>query len=542
MIAYSSGIRLLTVSFALPCFALAQFTPPPGSPPASFTPPVAMLASGAGPQPSDIVTGDWNGDGVADYATTGTNGAVTTSFGIAGSPLTIVAGQVVTLPAFSVPTSLVAGDFDGDGDSDLAVYTAGSAQPAVAASVQLLTNSGAGAFVLGPSVTLPRIPFAGVIGSYGLASADLNGDLLPDLVAPTIGGLQPIVSRPGVLGLGAVVAATAQPTGIAIGDMNGNGRPDIAAVTNNLTAPTAGNIEFFINTTAGPLPTFAPSPLPLAFVDALAHGIIVADLDQDGISDVAVSTLQGFFTVLDPLNSQLVGGGALAPFSGSLFDRAIEALDVDGDGSLDLAIAGQFSTFTIQRQVAPGTFLGPQGPFSSVGGIAAMDASRDVDSDGLPDVVTLGLGTGPISLWVNRQPSAAWTVPLGSPCGLGTNPVMAVTPPQFSTPLTISITGARASQLCTLGATAPNASYGPTTPFAFPSCQLWLNLADPAPAVVQLFTDAAGAATLTVGGPPVIPSLIGLELVVQALIGNIPPGGTGNGLDVTNGVGLVFGF
>src|SRR5690606_6782783 len=74
----------------------------------------------------------------------------------------------VALPNGSGAGRLAAGDFDGDGDADLAVSLQNFGQ------VRIVINGGAGAWTLGTSIAVGANP-------RGLVSADLNGDGAPDI-------------------------------------------------------------------------------------------------------------------------------------------------------------------------------------------------------------------------------------------------------------------------------------------------------------------------------------------------------------------------
>ncbi len=96
-------------------------------------------------RPSGVAVGDFNGDTQVDMATTA-NGVDRVVLFPNNGDGTFGATSNVLLPASSSPQDLIAGDFDGDMDLDLAV-----ALRDPAGSVQLLMNNGSGLFVAEPT-------------------------------------------------------------------------------------------------------------------------------------------------------------------------------------------------------------------------------------------------------------------------------------------------------------------------------------------------------------------------------------------------------
>src|SRR5581483_8273043 len=149
-----------------------------------------------------------------------------------GTPIDLMGSQ---------PLALVAGDFEGDGRLDLAVATYDP--NTFSAAVQLLQNQGSGTFT--PAAAYPA---GASIGD--LAVGDFNGDRHPDLVTANDTDLSypylPANSVTLLLGHGdgtftsaAPVPAGTFPDALAVGDFNGDGRPDLAAADGNVATVTA---------------------------------------------------------------------------------------------------------------------------------------------------------------------------------------------------------------------------------------------------------------------------------------------------------------
>lgn len=134
------------------------------------------------------------------------------------------------MPDYTVgknPGPLVAGDFDKDGDQDLMVANIDEG------TLQLLRNDGAGNFTVDGPVSAGSLPFS-------IAAGDLDADGDLDLVvANKLSGtpnVQVFLNQGnGTLmpTLGSPFTAGKEPVSVAIGDLDGDGRPEIA-VANQL--------------------------------------------------------------------------------------------------------------------------------------------------------------------------------------------------------------------------------------------------------------------------------------------------------------------
>jgi hypothetical protein len=132
------------------------------------------------PFPGGIAIADVNQDGIPDIITSDIHGLVYIYIGLGGgnfrAPSAVQSSRGVS--------QIVTGDFDGDGNLDIAValsFVDGTVSPAVYYSgVVVLFGAGDGTFSTQPTVQMPGVfPFS-------LATADFDGDGASDLV---LGGL-----------------------------------------------------------------------------------------------------------------------------------------------------------------------------------------------------------------------------------------------------------------------------------------------------------------------------------------------------------------
>jgi hypothetical protein len=192
-------------------------------------PPVALAGRG-----TDLVAGDVDGDGDTDLVTLLLlPGGITEVQVIRNDAGTLVAEAPIL--AQTPPTTflgLTGGDFDGDGDLDLALL---ELDPIGELRVRIARASG-GTYTLVQALgfasgipPLGRI-FPGILGSLPVADFDRDGR--PDLAFPALGGNGAFVYRNH--GDGTFEPARAVPfgrrvLGLAAGDATGDGAPDLVA-------------------------------------------------------------------------------------------------------------------------------------------------------------------------------------------------------------------------------------------------------------------------------------------------------------------------
>jgi len=169
--------------------------------------------------------GDVNGDGAPDLVTTNFEGGnVTVLLGDGKGSLAAAPGS--PFPAGASPFSVALADVDRDGHLDLVVANfSGQGGDTRRDAVNVLLGDGRGAFR-----SMRGSPFATGANPVGAAVGDVDGDGWPDVVTANTGGgdvtvllgdgsgsLRPGVSRP----------AGKEPYRVAVGDVDGDGRAEI---------------------------------------------------------------------------------------------------------------------------------------------------------------------------------------------------------------------------------------------------------------------------------------------------------------------------
>ncbi len=305
----------------------------------------------------NLAVGDFNGDGKLDVASTGvdaSNNAIVIEF-LGNGDGTFQLGATapgfgVIDPSYPVPTRLVAGDFNGDGVSDLAV----------AYGAKLM--SGPPPPFAQPGSPPPIGPVTGPVLAF-LGERD---------------GTLHAAGSAGDLGLSTAVAP-----GLVAGDFNGDGKLDLAGVTLNSTSE-----QTFLGNGDGTFRLGGTTPIGFA-----SSSLVRADFNGDGKLDLAaVNQDDGSVIVLGG-----IGDGTFAAIPNAFvgFGAASGTLvagDFNGDGKIDLAVP----TYPLNEvRVAPGSGDGhfvtsAPIPVPSVGFNGASDlAAGDLNGDGLADLMTV---------------------------------------------------------------------------------------------------------------------------------------------------------
>jgi hypothetical protein len=237
---------------------------------------------------------------------------------------------------------------------------------------------------------------------------DLNNDGDLDLVVASNGEPLRVLTNDGVgrfsLQGEYVLNNNGYTYKVAIGDANGDGRPDVYMANSGLNANLQGEDQLLLGDGAGGLVNATASALPGLQDDSI--GATFVDVDNDGDQDVVVANFAEPSVLL--LNN---GAGTFTDASARLPAQingatAVAAADVDGDGYADLLVGNEA---TNAAGLANSLWLNDgAGSFNdaSVALPQSADATFnvrlvDVDADGDVDALIANL-RGLQQLWLNN--------------------------------------------------------------------------------------------------------------------------------------------
>ncbi|MBB5062877.1 FG-GAP-like repeat-containing protein [Granulicella mallensis] len=273
------------------------------------------------------------------------------------------------------PESIATGDFNGDGIPDLAVANAG------ANTITILLGNGDGTFKSAADLQTGSGPFTVVAGDF---NRDGHVDLAVILNNNNGNGINVFLGNgDGTFTLSASNPPTGSgPSGMTVGDYNGDGLLDLAVVN-------SGNATVTILLGNGD-GTFTPSNLsPQA--GSSAGSMVQGDFNGDGILDLAV-TNSSTSSVTILLGA---GDGTFAPagtFAVGGNGVSIATADLNGDGKLDLVVANTYNPYiTVLLGNGDGTFTAAANPDVGIPSPTAI-AVADVNNDGKADIIIASAG------------------------------------------------------------------------------------------------------------------------------------------------------
>jgi len=372
-------------------------------------------------RPVAIAVADINGDHHLDVITADSDTNLISVMTGDGSG---VLNYVDRYDAGTVPMGLAVADFDGDTIPDVLVSNANMG------SVTLLKGDGDLTFPsftqLGDPIVLPgacsgdpatacdpdvlnqqgmdQCEVAGlgtchpVEGPGAMAVGDLNDDGRPDVAivnegsAEGDGELSILLSHgDGTFDKPAPVLAGSMSTAVVIADFNGDHHDDVAVANAG-----SDNVAVFLGDGAGHLSARIDSD-----VGVPATGVAAGDVNEDGHEDLIVSTANGITVMLGDGHGNFTTDDS---FVAGNNPSDVAVADLNDDGHLDVAVSNSRSAdASVLLGDGTGSFA-PARTFVADGEPLSV-AVGDLNEDGMPDVVTgdfLGEGLGSAVVFLNQ--------------------------------------------------------------------------------------------------------------------------------------------
>ncbi|MBA3900010.1 MAG: VCBS repeat-containing protein, partial [Bacteroidetes bacterium] len=385
---------------------------------ASFAGVNNFLTGGSSARHAEIA--DLDGDGKPDMVVSNFGGSMVSIYKSTSTAGTISAATFATkvdISTSSGPIALALADIDGDGKTDIILSYHISNTIAVLRNTSTVNNIS----------FATELTFAAGLEPFGLAIGDLDMDGKADIVVTNWNGgnasgvsILRNIGSVGTINFGTptYLASGTGPQGAAIGDLNGDGKPDLVVVNRSSRIvsvfennSTLGNI-FFTN--------------KVDYQTTSAADVKLADFDGDGKLDLATSGLAitggNFVPVsLNIMRNTSVGSSitfaAIQTFP-SLITMGIAVGDLNGDGKPDVLVASRWTSELVifaNTSTIGAINFSPALNITSGTGELWTAAIADIDGDVKNDILSSPLIGADIAIHRNA---------IASPSGFGTASVV----------------------------------------------------------------------------------------------------------------------
>lgn len=322
----------------------------------------------------------------------------------------------IDIPAGPFPGELKVCDFDGDGKPDIILLRLDD----TFFSVFKNTSS------YGVISFDPKIDFSAGTGyEYPdiITITDFDGDGKPDVAISdgydSIISVCRNISTPGIIAFAprVVFFVGAHTWRMACGDLDGDGKPDLALNSNynnhvlvlrNISS--AGNISF---------------AAPMNILNTGYGDISICDFDGDGHPDLAITDIEAnnVSIFLNTSSSGAISFNSGHDFSTGQNPYSTTTSDLDGDGKTDIITGNEWanSVSVLKNNSAIGNVnFSPSVDYPA--SYMHYVSAGDLDGNGKPDIAALNYGDSYLSVFINTSAAGNISLAPGVNFNTGTNP------------------------------------------------------------------------------------------------------------------------
>jgi hypothetical protein len=286
----------------------------------------------AGHSVNDAAIGDFNNDGNLDLAFANHERKYLTVLSGNGH------GNFIPFPRSPFPVEVIphthgiaTGDFNGDGRSDLVTDSWGNDQIEV-----LFSDSVNGFTIPGTFFKVGKHPYQRV------RVADINNDGNTDIITTNLEGNNATILLGNGKGNfsqapGSPFPCGDAPFGVAIGDVNADGKPDLAIINSpaSTTDRTGKNgLTVLIGDGTGKFATMSGSPYEAG---KIPNRVAIGDVNGDGVKDIVTSDNDShkIYLFLMSRNGSVLSSSSITVGN---HPKGVAIADLNGDGKGDIVV------------------------------------------------------------------------------------------------------------------------------------------------------------------------------------------------------------
>jgi len=343
-----------------------------------------------GTNPEKSATSDFDGDGKPDLAITNSGDSTVSILRNTSNTETISFASKVDYTTVKNPRGLACADLDGDGKPDVVVVNQRSK------TVSVMRNTS----TTGIISFAPKVDYAVGYWPPCVSITDFDGDGKPDLVIANDGSTSISIFR-NTCTIGTISFDTRTdytignyPRDLSVGDLDGDGKPDIAAGTSQ-------GFSILRNTSTNGTISFEPKIDYVTDIDV--YKISISDLDSDGKPEIMFRASDGKFYAMN--NTCTAGTISFASHRqvGTIYHSCCLSIgDLDGDGKPDLAITNNETTVSVLRNTSTTGNILFANNVNYVTGLAPYSVTIvDLNGDGKSEMAITNAGDNTISIVKN---------------------------------------------------------------------------------------------------------------------------------------------